>query len=197
MPNAVKNIFSFALITSLLLLSPSALAADSAKQSPASKAGKQASASKAYFAGGCFWKVQYIFSKVPGVLATKAGYMGGTSEKPSYKEVCSHKTGHAEAVEVDFDEAKVSYKKLLQVFFANHDPTTVNRQGPDIGTQYRSAIFCANLSQKKEALAYINELNKEHKFKSSIVTKVEDAAPFFSAEDYHQDYFLKHGVSCE
>ncbi len=152
---------------------------------------------KAYFGAGCFWKVQYVFSKVPGVIKTRVGYTGGSTDNPTYKEVCSNSTGHAETVQVEYDPAKVSYQKLLTVFFANHDPTTLNRQGPDHGTQYRSVIFCTNAQQKKEALAYKEQLTKDHKFKSPIVTVIQDATPFFDAEEYHQDYFIKHGASCE
>ncbi len=151
---------------------------------------------KAIFAAGCFWKVQYVFSQVPGVTRTVVGYTGGKTANPNYKEVCYEDTGHAEAVLVEFDSGKVSYHKLLEVFFANHDPTTMNRQGPDIGTQYRSAIFCLSDEQMKEAQAYKEQLTKENRFKSQIVTLIEAAAPFTDAEEYHQDYFIKHGAVC-
>lgn len=152
---------------------------------------------RAIFAGGCFWKIQHLFSKIPGVIRTRAGYSGGKPSNPTYKEVCTDKTGHAEVVQVEFNPAKVSYQQLLQVFFQMHDPTTVNRQGPDFGTQYRSAIFCTSPEQKKQAFDYKAKLEKEHKFDSPIVTQIDTAGPFFAAEDYHQDYFAKHGVSCE
>ena len=152
---------------------------------------------KAYFAAGCFWKVQYIFSKVPGVIKTRAGYTGGNKPNPSYKEVCNDNTGHAETVQVEYDPTKVSYKKLLQIFWSNHDPTTPNRQGPDFGTQYRSVVFYTNPEQKREAIAFKDELEKEHKFRSKIVTTIQEAAPFYDAEEYHQDYFAKHGQSCD
>jgi peptide-methionine (S)-S-oxide reductase len=152
---------------------------------------------KAFFAAGCFWKVQYIFSKVPGVITTKVGYSGGTMAKPTYEQVCSDKTGHAETVLVEYDPKKVTYQKLLEVFFANHNPATLNRQGPDIGNQYRSAIFYTNEKQRQEALAYKEKLTKEHHFKSPIVTIIEPAKPFYDAEEYHQDYYLKHGAVCQ
>lgn len=162
-----------------------------------SKRGAKHTMEKAYFAAGCFWKVQYVFSKTPGVLKARSGYMGGHTDKPTYKEVCTDRTGHAETVQVEFDPDRVSYQKLLEVFFANHDPTTPNRQGPDHGSQYRSAIFCSTQAQKQEAISYKDELNKAHKFRSPVVTKIEEAGPFFEAEEYHQDYFVKHGAVCE
>ena len=161
-----------------------------------SKASTKESLEDAYFAAGCFWKVQYIFSKLPGVVKTRAGYTGGNLVNPHYKQVCTDTTGHAETVQVEYDPKKVTYKQLLETFFAKHDPTTMNRQGPDVGTQYRSAIFYANNEQKEQALAYVSELEKAHKFRSKIVTKIEAAGPFYDAEEYHQDYFEKHGQSC-
>jgi peptide-methionine (S)-S-oxide reductase len=150
----------------------------------------------AYFAAGCFWKVQYVFSEVPGVIKARAGYMGGKTKNPSYEDVCTDQTGHAETVSVAYDPSKVSYHKLLEVFFGMHDPTTKNRQGPDIGTQYRSAIFCSTPEQQKEATEYKNKLEHEHKFHSAITTLIEPAGPFYDAEEYHQDYFVKHGQVC-
>ncbi len=197
--------------TALLLPTTSEVnAADSASAKTAKQAksktaeqGKTAlsdetkSVENAYFAAGCFWKVQYIFSKVPGVIATKAGYTGGKTENPNYGQVCSHTTGHAETVRVEFDPKKVSYKKLLEVFWSHHDPTTLNRQGPDIGDQYRSEVFYANAAQKEEAQNYLAELQKSRKFSSPIVTKLEPIGQFYDAEEYHQDYFKKHGQSCD
>jgi peptide-methionine (S)-S-oxide reductase len=151
---------------------------------------------KAMFAGGCFWKVQYIFSKVPGVVRTRVGYSGGTLDEPTYQQVCTDKTGHAETVLVEYDPAKTTYRKLLETFFANHDPTTMNRQGPDFGTQYRSVIFYLTDAQKAEALAYRKELQQSHKFGAPIVTLVEPARKFYDAEEYHQNYFEKHGMVC-
>lgn len=150
----------------------------------------------AYFAAGCFWKTQYIFSKVPGVVSTRVGYTGGSTANPDYHLVCTDKTGHAETVKVMFDPDKVSYHRLLEVFFGNHNPTTINRQGPDVGTQYRSVIFYTNPQQQKEATEYKAELDKSHKFPSPIVTQIVPASQFYDAEEYHQDYFLKHGAVC-
>ncbi|MBX9689255.1 MAG: peptide-methionine (S)-S-oxide reductase MsrA [Candidatus Obscuribacterales bacterium] len=189
MTNPVKSIFIL-LIGAILFMNQDASAAESKDQI------KATATQKAYFAAGCFWKVQYIFSKVPGVIRTRAGYSGGHSPSPTYKEVCSDKSGHAETVQVEFDPSKVTYHKLLEVFFANHDPTTLNRQGPDIGTQYRSAIFYSNPEQEKEAISYKNELNKAHKFRSPVVTEIKEAGAFTDAEEYHQDYFIKHGAVC-
>lgn len=151
---------------------------------------------RAIFAAGCFWKVQYIFSKVPGVVRTRVGYSGGKAVNPSYEQVCTDKTGHAEVALVEFDPTKTSYQKLLEVFFANHDPTTPNRQGPDIGTQYRSAIFYTSPEQRDQAIAYKAKLEKAHRFHSPIVTAIEAASPFYDAEEYHQDYVKKHGEVC-
>lgn len=151
---------------------------------------------RALFSAGCFWKVQYVFSKVPGVVKTRVGYCGGNLKDPSYEQVCTDKTGHAETVEVIYDPSKTSYEKLLKVFFDKHDPTTLNRQGPDIGTQYRSMIFYATPAQKMAALKYIDELERTKKFYAPISTKVEAAGTFFSAEEYHQDYYKKHGNVC-
>lgn len=150
----------------------------------------------AYFAAGCFWKVQYVFSQVPGVVSTSVGYTGGTTADPTYKQVCTDTTGHAEAVKVDYDPAKVTYRHLLEVFWTNHDPTTSNRQGPDIGSQYRSAIFYTSPEQQQEALQYKTELDKSKHFKSPIVTLIEPLGSFYEGEEYHQDYFKKHGAVC-
>lgn len=182
------------------LIAASTQMADSAEtkhSAASSKTTANGKTEKAYFAAGCFWKVQYVFGKVPGVVKTRVGYTGGNMPNPSYKQVCSDTTGHAEAVQVEFDPTKVSYKKLLQVFWGNHDPTTPNRQGPDFGSQYRSVVFYANDEQKKEAIEYKDELEKAHKFRSKIVTAIQEAGPFYDAEEYHQDYFIKHGQSCE
>lgn len=189
----------FAAILLAALFVP-ALAADHEKKSAKGKTAVSEDGVKtenAYFAAGCFWKVQYVFSKVPGVIATKAGYTGGTTENPSYQQVCGHGTGHAETVRVEFDPKKVTYRKLLETFWSHHDPTTLNRQGPDVGDQYRSEIFYANLAQKQAAQDYLAELQKSRKFSSPIVTKLEPVHQFYDAEEYHQDYFKKHGESCE
>jgi peptide methionine sulfoxide reductase msrA/msrB len=152
---------------------------------------------KAYFAGGCFWGVEDAFAQVPGVLDAASGYQGGSTDNPNYKEVCSGETGHAEAVRVTFDPSRVSYRDLVRFFFRIHDPTTINRQGPDIGTQYRSAIFAASEEQERIANEVIAELRSANAFRgAAIVTEVKPAAPFYLAEDYHQDYHAKHGGSC-
>jgi peptide-methionine (S)-S-oxide reductase len=151
---------------------------------------------RALFAEGCFWKTQYVFSKVSGVVRTQVGYSGGSAASPSYEQVCSDKTGHAETVQVEFDPAQVTYKKLLEVFWSSHDPTTVNRQGPDFGTQYRSVVFYTSPAQREQAVAYKDELNKNHKFGRPIVTEIRPAGPFYAAEEYHQNYYQKHGAVC-
>ncbi|MCX6177795.1 MAG: bifunctional methionine sulfoxide reductase B/A protein [Chlorobiales bacterium] len=145
---------------------------------------------KAIFAGGCFWGVEYHFSKIKGVLSVKSGYTGGVTEHPSYQQVCTGKTGHAEAIEVDFDPALVSYETLAKLFFEIHDPTQLNRQGPDIGTQYRSAVFYVSEEQKIEAEKLIAELKTKG---YNVVTSVEKAGKFWEAESYHQDYYEKNG----
>lgn len=209
-PFQPSNAFLRSMFCTVLFISSSSVTvyadeSSSKKQSPGKSSktlGKTAVADEngtenAYFAAGCFWKVQYIFSKVPGVIATRAGYTGGSTDHPTYRDVCSHSTGHAETVQVEFDPKKISYKKLLEVFWSHHDPTTLNRQGPDIGDQYRSEVFYANKAQKETALAYLAELQKSKKFSSPIVTKLEPITTFYDAEEYHQDYFKKHGQSCE
>ena len=150
---------------------------------------------KATFAAGCFWHVEEIFSRTNGVTSTTVGYTGGNKDNPTYDDVCSDSTGHAEAVEVDFDPELVSYQELLKIFFENHNPTTINRQGPDIGTQYRSGIFFHDEEQERIALDNIQKLNPlaKEKFGSEIVTKVLPASKFFRAEEYHQKYFQKMG----
>ena len=147
----------------------------------------------ATFAAGCFWGVEETFRQVPGVLSTTVGYTGGHTKNPTYRQVCSHTTGHAEALEIVFDPAKVSFEQLLDLFWANHDPTTLNRQGPDVGSQYRSAIFYHSDEQKKTALASIEKLTKAKKFHRPIVTEVTAATEFWPAEEYHQKYFMKKG----
>jgi peptide-methionine (S)-S-oxide reductase len=148
---------------------------------------------KAIFAGGCFWGVQGVFQRVNGVENAVSGYAGGDKQDPTYNQVSSGSTGHAEAVEVTYDPSKVSYGKLLQIFFSvAHNPTQLNYQGPDKGTQYRSAIFTTSDEQKKVAEAYIAELDKTGKFDAKIVTEVAPAPTFYAAEDYHQDYATLH-----
>ncbi|HLV96680.1 MAG TPA: peptide-methionine (S)-S-oxide reductase MsrA [Candidatus Acidoferrales bacterium] len=151
----------------------------------------------ATFAAGCFWGVEDAFRAVKGVTSTTVGYTGGHTKSPTYKDVCGHATGHAEAVEVEFDPQQVSYQKLLDLFWEIHDPTQLNRQGPDVGSQYRSAIFFHDPEQEAAARASKAALEKSGKFKSAIVTEIAPAPEFYRAEDYHQQYFEKRGVkSC-
>jgi peptide methionine sulfoxide reductase msrA/msrB len=152
----------------------------------------------AYFAGGCFWGVEDVFGATPGVLDAVSGYQGGTTENPTYEEVCGGRTGHAETVKVVYDAGRVSYEDLLRVFFANHDPTTMDRQGPDVGSQYRSAIFAATPDHLARAREYVKQAQASPAFSGrKIVTQVALAdSPFYEAEDYHQDYNVKHGRSC-
>lgn len=148
----------------------------------------------AIFAAGCFWGVQATFDAVPGVWSTRVGYTGGSAVNPSYEQVCRGNTGHAEAVEIAYDPEQVSYDELLDVFFSIHNPTTRDRQGPDIGHQYRSAVFYLNAGQKEAAVAKILELNRSGKFPTPIVTEIVPAKTFYPAEDYHQDYLKKQGL---
>ena len=151
---------------------------------------------KATFGAGCFWGVEAPFAAIPGVTASAVGYEGGSLERPSYQDVCTDQTGHAEVVEVEFDPERVSFEQLLDAFFALHDPTTLNRQGPDWGTQYRSAIFYHSPEQEAQARAKIEQLTAEGRTKR-IVTKVEPTQTFWRAEEYHQRYLEKRGqASC-
>ena len=152
---------------------------------------------KATFGAGCFWGVETRFGEISGVLDTAVGYEGGTLNHPTYKEVCTDRTGHAEVVQLTFDPGRVSYETLLDTFFALHDPTQVNRQGPDWGSQYRSVVFAENEHQAAQANAKITELNASGSFRKPIATLVEPAATFWRAEEYHQKYLEKRGmVSC-
>ncbi len=150
---------------------------------------------KATFAAGCFWGVEATFRQIKGVVATAVGYEGGAFPNPTYHDVCTDRTGHAEAVEVDYDPARVSYEQLLQVFWENHNPTTLNRQGPDVGTQYRSAIFYHTPEQQAAATASKERLQASGKYRRPIVTEVVPASQFYRAEDYHQQYLEKRGLS--
>ena len=148
---------------------------------------------KATFAAGCFWHVEEIFRKTSGVKSTQAGYSDGATKNPTYEDVCTDTTGHAEAVEVDYDPQEVSYEELLKIFWNNHNPTTLNRQGPDVGKQYRSAVFFHTPEQKKTAIEMKEKLNPiaREKFQSDIVTEIKPASDFYRAEEYHQQYFAK------
>jgi peptide-methionine (S)-S-oxide reductase len=148
---------------------------------------------KATFGAGCFWGVEAAFRRVPGVTATAVGYAGGTTQNPTYEDVCSDATGHAEVVEVTFDPAKVSYEQLLNVFWENHDPTQLNYQGPDYGTQYRSVIFIHSPQQQAAAEASKVHLEASGRFRRPVVTQILPAAPFYRAEEYHQQYLEKRG----
>jgi peptide-methionine (S)-S-oxide reductase len=151
----------------------------------------------ATFAGGCFWGTEYAYEHVPGVKSTAVGFMGGKLDKPSYKRVCVGDTNHAEVVHLVFDPNVVSYRKLVEYFFKIHDPTTMNRQGPDVGTQYRSAIFYHDPNQMEIAKAVIADLTQKKVFKKPIVTQVVAAQEFWKAEDYHQQYFDKNPARAE
>jgi len=150
---------------------------------------------KAMFGAGCFWGVEAAFRKIPGVLATAVGYSGGHVANPTYRQVCSDTTGHAEVVEVEYDPARVSYEQLLAVFWENHDPTQLNRQGPDIGSQYRSVIFYYDEAQKAAAEASKAALEASGRYRRPIVTAIEPADTFWRAEEYHQQYLEKRGLT--
>lgn len=150
---------------------------------------------KATFGAGCFWGVEETFRQVKGVTDVAVGYEGGTLENPTYRDVCTDRTGHAEVVEVDYDPEQVSYDELLNVFWNNHNPTTLNRQGPDVGTQYRSVIFYHTPEQQAAATASKERLEREGRFKRPIVTQIVPASTFYRAEEYHQRYLEKRGLS--
>jgi peptide-methionine (S)-S-oxide reductase len=149
---------------------------------------------EATFGAGCFWGVEAAFRQIAGVLTTAVGFMGGTVDNPSYRQVCNGNTGHAEVVQVEYDPEQVSYEQLLEVFWRIHDPTTPNRQGPDVGSQYRSVIFFHTPEQKEKALASKAELSDSGRFKRPIITQIEPAGEFYRAEEYHQRYYEKHGI---
>jgi len=151
---------------------------------------------KATFGAGCFWGVEAAFRKVTGVVSTTVGYSGGSSKNPTYKDVCSGRTGHAEVVQVEYDPSKTSYEELLNVFWGVHDPTQMNRQGPDVGTQYRSAIFFYNAEQEAAAKAAKAHLEKSGRYRKPMVTEIIPASEFYMAEEYHQQYFEKGGMTC-
>lgn len=146
----------------------------------------------AIFGGGCFWCIEPVFSQLAGVQEVYSGYIGGHTEHPTYKTICNGDTGHAEAIKIVFDADTVGFETLLEIFFVSHDPTTPNRQGNDVGTQYRSSLFCQNETQREQVLAMIAKLNAEQVFDAPIVTEVNGAEVFYPAEDYHQQYFAKN-----
>lgn len=150
---------------------------------------------KATFAAGCFWGVEATFRQIPGVISTRVGYTGGDFANPTYKDVCSDRSGHAEAVEVEYDPSKVNYEQLLNVFWENHDPTQLNRQGPDYGSQYRSAIFFHSPEQEHAARISKQNLQNSGQFHRPIVTQIVPAVTFYEAEDYHQQYLEKRGLA--
>jgi peptide-methionine (S)-S-oxide reductase len=150
---------------------------------------------KALFGAGCFWGVEAAYRQIKGVVSTSVGYSGGDYNNPSYRDVCSGRTGHAEVVEVVYDPERVSYDTLLNVFWENHDPTTLNRQGPDIGAQYRSAIFFTSPSQEAAATASKAKLEESGRYRRPIVTEITPASTYYPAEDYHQQYLEKRGLS--
>jgi len=150
---------------------------------------------KAMFGAGCFWGVETTFRNIKGVTNATVGYAGGKTENPTYEDICSSDTGHAEVVEVEYDSAQVSYERLLEVFWTNHDPTTLNRQGPDVGSQYRSVIFYYTPEQRTAAERSKAELDKGGRFRRPIVTQIEAAPKFYRAEDYHQRYLEKRGLA--
>ncbi|WP_431123638.1 peptide-methionine (S)-S-oxide reductase MsrA [Flagellimonas flava] len=146
----------------------------------------------AIFAGGCFWCTEAVFQRLNGVIEVISGYTGGAIKNPAYREICTGRTGHAEAIQIKYDSTKVSFVELLEVFFATHDPTTLNRQGNDVGSQYRSEIFYTSQNQKKEAEEFITLLEREKVFTNPIVTAVSEAKPFYIAEQEHQNYYNDH-----
>ena len=151
---------------------------------------------EAAFGAGCFWGVEDRFRVIPGVVMTEVGYMGGRTDRPTYKDVCSDDTGHAEVVHLQFDPEKVSYEQLLDLFWKSHNPTTLNRQGPDVGTQYRSVIFTYSEEQKRQAEASKDVAGRSGRWSNQIVTEIVPAPAFHRAEEYHQQYHLKNGGSC-
>jgi peptide-methionine (S)-S-oxide reductase len=150
---------------------------------------------RATFGAGCFWCVEDVFRRTKGIINTAVGYSGGSTENPTYEEVCTDMTGHAEVVQVEFDPAVLPYDKLLDVFWNSHDPTQLNRQGPDVGTQYRSVIFCHTKEQEEIAKHSKESLEKSGRFAKKIVTEILPASPFYHAEEYHQQYYAKCGLA--
>ena len=174
------------------LLTLGALAMMSIASATPSAAGAEPGLARATFAGGCFWCTEAVYAELKGVKSVTSGYIGGRVPNPTYKDVCTGLTGHAEAIEIEYDPRVVSFEKLLEVFFATHDPTTLNRQGADVGTQYRSGVFYHDDEQKRIAEQVIAKLEAAKVFPAKIVTEVTKASTFYPAEGYHQDYFAKN-----
>jgi methionine-S-sulfoxide reductase len=180
----MKNLLALLLVTLAFNIYPNGKAFAASDTAPKMET--------ATFAAGCFWGTEEFFRKIPGVMKTRVGYTGGTMDNPKYGDTSSGKTGHAESVEIEFDPKKVSYDALLDQFFKMHDPTTLNQQGNDAGTQYRSAIFFHNKEQEKEALAFKAKVEKSGAWKGPITTEIAKAGKFWQAEDYHQKYLVKN-----
>jgi len=192
----ISNTFENAIIAILLAAVTLAGGCDSKQRdNPGRAPMNETKHSEAVFAAGCFWGVEATFRQVDGVVDATVGYTGGTLADPTYKQVCTTDTGHAEAVRVVFDPSVVSYERLLEVFWACHNPTTLNRQGPDVGSQYRSAIFFRDAEQQKAATASREKMQKSGKFSSDIVTEITEAGEFYRAEEYHQRYLEKRGAA--
>jgi len=181
-----------ALLALVLLILNGCQKSDIARRGGGNMIEEDATLRKATFAGGCFWCTEAVFSQLKGVQKVESGYSGGTLENPTYEQVSAGTTGHAEAMQVTFDPTMISYKEILEIFFSTHDPTTLNRQGPDVGNQYRSVIFYSNDQQRTTAEQVIREIAEEKLYEDPIVTQVEPLKKFFKAEDYHSDYFKKH-----
>ena len=182
--NPVPNLFQI-LVVGAIIMSGMAASIVRADDAPPNL-------SKATFGGGCFWCTEAVYAQLKGVHAVTSGYIGGQIENPTYEQVCTGRTGHAEAIEIEYDPQQISFEKLLEVFFATHDPTTLNRQGADAGTQYRSGVFYHDAEQKKIATEVIAKLDAAKVFPGKIVTEVTQATKFYPAEKYHQDYFANN-----
>jgi peptide-methionine (S)-S-oxide reductase len=190
-PSDVKIDGMKVLLTCILLLATTMTHAES--EPPAARADdKQKDATLATFGAGCFWCVEAVFLRADGVKSAVSGYTGGHTKNPTYDDICNKDTGHAEAIQIEFDPEKVSYDELLNLFWRSHDPTQLNRQGNDVGTQYRSAIFCHGDDQRTAALASKKKLNESGKFRKPVVTQISEASTFYKAEAYHQDYFSRN-----
>jgi methionine-S-sulfoxide reductase len=185
----MKSVYSV-LIALFLLYTPQLEAQSKARTLAAAQ--NKTKLVTATLAAGCFWGTEEFFRKVPGVVSTRVGYTGGTTPNPKYEDTHDGHTGHAESVEIQFDPKKVSYEHLLDLFFKMHDPTTKNRQGNDVGSQYRSAVFYHGEQQKKETEKFIQKVNRSHAWKNPVVTEVAPAGTFWEAEDYHQKYLIRH-----